>query len=135
MTNLDYKFKIVYIKNKTLKFNNVTNQNFNAHFAPILVVGGGFGLGLGYQEKRLLNSFSHFFAGIGGLAYVLCLDFFEETAYQLISFLFPIFIGYIGGYTGIIIFAVAPGLFYSNLLMIGFAPFTCWVVFPEAEDE
>jgi hypothetical protein len=37
------------------------------------------------------------------------------------------------GFTGIIIFAVFPGIFYSNLLMIGFAPFTTWLCFPQAE--
>ncbi|MCJ7570703.1 MAG: hypothetical protein MUO82_02335 [Candidatus Thermoplasmatota archaeon] len=120
------------LENKTLKFTNVTNKNFIAHFSPIIVVGGGIGLGLGYQGKRLTNAFSHFFALIFG-GYVLCLDFLNSIKYQLISLLAPVLVGYIAGFTGIIIFAVFPGLFYSNLLMIGFAPFTSWLCFPEVE--
>jgi len=120
--------------NNSLKFNNVTNKNFMAHFSPIVIVGGGIGLGLGDMTRKGFNGFAHFLAVLGGLAYVLCLDFLESTVYQIISFLMPILIGYTAGYTGIIIFAVAPGLFYSNLVMIGFAPFTTWLCFPEAED-
>ena len=120
--------------NKPLGFGNTTNKNFIAHFAPIIVVGGGFGLGLGDVTKRTVNSFSHFIGILGGLALIYCLDFFESMQYILISFLAPIFLGYISGYTGIIIFAVYPGLFYSNLFMIGFAPYTLWLCFPEAED-
>lgn len=125
---------LTQFKNNPLKFNNVTNKNFKAYFAPIIVVGGGFGLGLGDPARRVFNAFAHFVGVLGGLAYVLCLDFLDSTAYQLISFMFPIFLGYIGGYTGIIIFAVSPGLLYSNLLMLGFAPFTVWLSIPEAED-
>ena len=121
-------------ENKTLKFDNVTNKNFVAHFCPIIVVGGGIGLGLGDPESRVINGFAHFLAVIGGLGYVLCLDFLESTAYQLISFLAPILIGYLAAYIGIIIFAVIPGLFYSNLVMIGFTPLTVWLCLPEAED-
>jgi len=49
--------------------------------------------------------------------------------------MFPLLLGYISGYTGIIIFCVFPGLFYSNLLMIGLAPFTCWIVLPSQESD
>lgn len=121
-------------ENNPLKFKNTTNKNFVAHFAPIIVVGGGFGLGLGDPSRRVFNAFAHFVGVLGGLAYVLCLDFLNDTAHQLISFMFPLFLGYIGGYTGIIIFAVSPGLLFSNLVMIGFAPFTVWLSIPEAED-
>ena len=46
-----------------------------------------------------------------------------------------IFIGYLSSYTGLIIFAVKPGLFYSNVLAIGFTPFTAWFIFPPQEPE
>ena len=46
----------------------------------------------------------------------------------------PILLGYIAGFTGIIVFCVSPGIFYSNLLMIGLAPFTAWVVLPQEEE-
>jgi len=118
-----------------LELKNVTNKNFKAHLSPILIVGGGFGLGIGIQEKGIINSFSHFFALVGGLAYVLCIDFTEETMYNIVSFMFPITLGYISGFTGIIIFCVMPGMFYSNLVMLGFAPFTMWIVYPESEEE
>lgn len=122
-------------ENKPLKFDNTTNKNFAAHLAPIIVVGGGFGLGLGDVTRRVLNGFVHFIGVLGGLALVYCLDFIESMQYILFSFLAPIFLGYMSGYIGIVAFAVSPGLFFSNLFMIGFVPFTLWLCFPEAEDE
>ena len=127
---------ITQFENNPLKFNNVTNKNFVAHFAPIIAVGGGIGLGVGYMERRLTNAFSHFLSILAGFAIVFCLDFLAETAYILFTMFFlPLFIGYIAGFTGIIMFAVYPGLFYSNLLMIGFAPFAYYLSIPEMEDE
>ena len=118
----------------TNKFNNVSMQNFQAHFAPILVVGGGFGIGSGMPDLRVFNGFTHFIGLIGGLGFVLCVDFIEQTAYTLISYMFPILIGYMAGYMGLIIFAVYPGSFYSNLAMLGFVPYTLWIQIPNMGD-
>lgn len=110
-------------------FDQVNNTNFKAHFAPIIILGGGIGLGLG-EVYRPVNVFLHFLAIMGGLAWIFCLDPIEAILYQLTSFLLPLFIGYISAYTGLILFAVIPGFFYSNIVAIGFTPFTSWVLFP-----
>jgi hypothetical protein len=117
-----------------LDFNNVTNKNFLAYFAPIIILGGGVGIGLGYLEKRLTNAFTHFFALLAGAALVLCLDILNSTLYILLTLYFlPMFMGYMAGFSGIVMFAVYPGLFYMNVLMLGFAPFAVWRSIPEAE--
>lgn len=110
-------------------FDQVNNTNFKAHFAPIIILGGGIGLGLG-EVYRPVNVFLHFLAIMGGLAWIFCLDPIEAILYQLTSFLLPLFIGYLSAYTGLILFAVIPGFFYSNIVAIGFTPFTSWVLFP-----
>ena len=117
----------------TNKFKNISMQNFQAHFAFILAVGGGFGIGLGMPDLRIFNGFTSFIGLIGGLGFVLCVDFIEQTIYTLISYMLPILIGYMAGYMGLIIFAVYPGSFYSNLVMLGFVPYTFWVQIPNME--
>jgi hypothetical protein len=110
-------------------FDNVTGKNFQAQLAPILVVGGGFGVGLGIDQRKF-NGFTHFFALVGGLGAVLCFDPTEAILYILITYLLPLLVGYLAGYMGFIVFAVYPGLFYSNLVMLGFVPFTIWIQIP-----
>lgn len=120
--------------NNYLEFDEVINKPFSAHFAPILVVGGGFGLGIGFR-KRLITSFSHLLTLLLGVGYVLCVDFIDSIKYSLICFTLPFLFGYTSGYTGLIIFGIFPGFFYSNLVMIGFAPFTIWTLIPPIEYE
>ena len=102
-----------------------------AHFAPILVVGGGFGIGLGMPDVRLVNGFTHFLELVAGLGTVICFDPLEAKLYTIVAFLLPILIGYLAGYMGIIMFAIYPGTFYANLVMLGVAPLTIWIQFPE----
>ncbi len=134
-TNLEDIIDIKLFENYNyLELDNITNKPFSAHFAPLLVVGGGFGLGLGFK-KRLFNSFSHLFKLLVGAGLVLCVDFLAGVKYTLIALMLPLLIGYTSGYTGIIIFGVIPGLLYSNLFMIGYAPFTIWTLIPYEEEE
>ena len=119
------------ISNSILDFDNVTNENFLAHMALVLVIGGGFGLGLGMPGMRGVNGFTSFLAIVAGLGVVLCIDFLDQTVYMLITYLLPLLIGYFAGYMGFIIFAVEPGTFYSNLVMLGFAPMTAWIQIPD----
>jgi hypothetical protein len=121
------------IEDMSTDFDVVMGENFKAEFAPIFVIGGGFGLGIGIQE-RLFNGFTHFLALVGGLGAVICLDPIEGTIYTLISYLLPVLVGYLAGYMGFIIFAVYPGVLYSNLVMLGFTPLTVWVQFPPVEE-
>lgn len=133
-TTLEDLFDIKQFENDNyLELDNVTNKPFSANFSPILIVGGGFGLGIGFR-KRMITSFSHFLGVLAGIGYVLCVDFLAGIKYTLICFTLPLLLGYIAGYTGIIIFAIFPGLLYSNLAMIGFAPFTIWNLIPNIEE-
>jgi hypothetical protein len=106
-------------------FKVVVNENFQAHFAPIFIVGIGFGFGLGL-EIRLANGFLHFLAIVGGLGLIICCDIIEGIIYVLWTFTFPIFIGYMAGYAGLIMFAVYPGYVYSNFVALGLVPYTFW---------
>jgi hypothetical protein len=111
----------------------VVNENFQAHFAPIFILGIGFGLGLGF-ERRIANAFVHFLAIVGGLGVILCCDFIEGKLYVLWTYTFPIFIGYMAGYVGLIAFAVFPGYFYSNFIALGLVPYTFWFQIPPVQD-
>ena len=64
---------------------------------------------------------------MGGLAYALCFDTLDGILYSLQSFLMPVLVGFLPGYTGLLIFAVYPGYFYSNIVVLGFTPFTSWI--------
>jgi len=119
----------------TKPFKQVNNTDFKAHFAPIIIAGGGIGIGIGYPDLRPFNVFLHLLTVIAGLGWVFCLDPLEGILYKLQSFLFPLLIGYLSAYTGLIVLAVFPGFFYSNILAIGFTPFTAWVQFPSPEPE
>ena len=72
---------------------------------------------------------------VAGLGWVFCLDPVAGVLYQLQAFLFPLLFGYLSAYTGMILLAVFPGFFYSNLLALGFTPFTTWIQFPSPESE
>jgi hypothetical protein len=121
----------INLQDNILGFDNVTNQNFLAHFAPVLVIGGGFGLGLGMPGLRTFNGFTSLLTVVAGLGFVMAIDFFEQTIYTLFTYLLPLLIGYFAGYMGFIIFAVEPGTFYSNLVMLGFSPMTAWIQIPD----
>ena len=133
-TKLEDFIDTEYFENTSprLDIETVMGENFMAHFAPIFVIGGGFGIGLGLQQ-RYFNGFTHFLAIIGGLGAVFCLDPIEGKLYTLMSYLLPLLIGYFAGYMGFIIFAVQPGLLYSNLVMLGFTPLTMWIQIPSIE--
>ena len=118
----------------TQPFEQVNDTDFKAHFAPIIILGGGIGVGFGLEE-RPFNVLLHLFTVVAGLGWVFCLDPLEGILYKLQSFLFPLLIGYLSAYTGLILFAVLPGFFYSNIVAIGFTPFTAWVQFPPQEPE
>jgi len=117
-----------------LSFDRVNNTNFMAHFAPILILGGGTGLGLG-EIFRPLNIFLHFLAVVAGLGFVYCLDPIEGVLYANQVFLFPVLIGYLSAFTGLMLFPVIPGFFYMNIVAIGFTPFTAWVQIAPPESE
>jgi hypothetical protein len=114
-------------------YERVNQTDFEAHFAPIIIVGGGIGIGLGYPDWRPFNVFLHLLTVVAGLGYVFCLDPIDNILYELTSFLFPLLFGYLSAYTGLILLAVFPGFFYSNLVAIGFTPFTSWAMFPPSE--
>ena len=105
---------------------NVTGENFVANLSLIFFTGIGIGIGLG-MKLRFVNWFSQFFAFIAGAGLVICYDISEDTLYTLFSFLLPVIVGYLAGFVGIIMFAVLPGTFYSNFVVLGMTSFTVWV--------
>jgi hypothetical protein len=101
----------------------VEGENFSALFAPILFVGIGFGFGLG---ASFLLTHGTFLLAIAGLGFVFCKDIEKNITYRLQTFLFPVLLGFLFAYTGLFIFGVIRGVFYSNLVGIGMAAYTGW---------
>ena len=101
----------------------VEGENFSALFAPILFVGIGFGFGLG---ASFLLTHGTFLLAIAGLGFVFCKDIEKNITYRLQTFLFPVLLGFLFAYTGLLIFGVIRGVFYSNLVGIGMAAYTGW---------
>ncbi|HID25044.1 MAG TPA: hypothetical protein EYP23_01065 [Thermoplasmata archaeon] len=110
---------------------NRTQVNFVAHFAPILMVGAGFAGGIGFRT-RVFNIFSFLFVIIIAGA-VACFDPFESILYFDFVFTYPVLLGFLAGFTGLMMFAVIPGRFYSNLVALGVTSFTFWVLMPPLE--
>jgi hypothetical protein len=105
------------------------SEGFEAAFAPILFAGGGIGLGLGIPFFLSSGVFLVFLLGFG-LCY--CYDFATEQLFELWTYSFiPILMGYLGGFTGLLLLPVVSGFFYSNLLGIGMSALTIWNEIPE----
>ena len=105
------------------------SEGFEAAFAPILFAGGGIGLGLGIPFFLSSGVFLVFLFGFG-LCY--CYDFATEQLFELWTYSFiPILVGYLGGFTGLLLLPVVSGFFYSNLLGIGMSALTIWSEIPE----
>jgi hypothetical protein len=101
----------------------VDGQNFQADLAPLFIGGIGFGVGFGVP---FLITAGTFFVAVAGAGLVLCLDFLEGVLYKLQTFLFPVLLGYLGGFTGLLMFGVLPGLFYSNFVALGIVAVTAF---------
>lgn len=102
----------------------VSGENFEAHNAPIFFAGAGFGIGIGLPFPI---TFGKFITALAGLGYVFCLDILEATLYTLQMFLFPVLIGFLNGFMGLLLFGVVPGVFYSNFIGLGMVTQTIWV--------
>lgn len=103
----------------------VSGEDFTANSSVIFFTGVGFGLGTGIG-LRLVNRFPHFLLAMAGLGLVLCYDIHKDTLYTLQTFLFPILVGYLSNFIGLIMFAVLPGIFYSNFMSLGVISSTFW---------
>lgn len=103
----------------------VSGEDFSANSSIIFFTGIGLGVGLG-PGLRLFNGFQYFLLAMAGLGLVLCYDINKDTLYTLQTFLFPILVGYLSDYVGIIMFAIFPGIFYSNFFSLGYTSSTYW---------
>lgn len=111
------------------KNTSANSEGFEAAFAPILFAGGGLGFGLGIPF--LLTS-GVFFVFLFGFGLVYCYDFATEQLFELWTYSFiPILMGYLGGFTGLLLLPVVPGFFYSNFLGMGMSALTIWNAVPE----
>ena len=108
--------------------NEVQTQDFDAAFAPILFVGGGIGFGLGVP---LWFTSGTFIMALLGFGLVMCYDPLTAVTNELVTVSFlPILLGYLGGFTGILLLPVVPGFFYSNALGLGMVAVTIWKTVP-----
>ena len=131
--------KIGDLGSKTL---NVTESNsFVSHFAPIFMVGMGFGLGLGFRRMPVFQRIAGnlFSMGLIGLGAVVCFDIEDWAIYYQLTFTFPYLIHILSGFIGIMMFAFdnifppengPPVTLYSNFLAIGMAGLAIGFKFP-----
>ncbi len=111
------------------KNTSANSEGFEAALAPILFAGGGIGFGFGIPFFLTSGVFIVFLLGFG-LCY--CYDFATEQLFELWTFSFiPILMGFLGGFTGLLLLPVVSGFFYSNLLGIGMSALTIWNAVPE----
>jgi hypothetical protein len=121
---------------------NITeSDNFVSHFAPIFMVGMGFGLGLGYRRMPVFQRIAGnlFSMGLIGLGAVVCFDIENWSIYYQLTFTFPYLIHVLSGFVGIMMFAFdnifppengPPITLYSNFLAIGMAGLAIGFKFP-----
>jgi hypothetical protein len=110
------------------RYITVEGEDFEAAFAPILFVGGGLGFGLGIPFFITSGTFLFLLLGFG---LTMCYDYLNGILYKLMTFSFiPILMGYLSGFTGLLLLPVVPGLFYSNALGIGMSAITIWKQLP-----
>jgi hypothetical protein len=124
-----------------LSLNLTETTHFQSNFAPLFILGMGFGLGFGYRRLPVFphlagNLFSIGFIGYGG---VLCLDIQDRAIYYQYTDFFPYLIHIISGFIGIMMFAYdnifpsengLPFTFYSNFIGIGMAGVAVGFEFP-----
>lgn len=102
----------------------VFGKDFNATTAPIFFVGGGLGIGLGFP---FLITAGTFLVAIIGFGLTFCYDIHQNILYQLLCLPFPILIGYLSGFVGLLLIPVVPGFIYSNFFAIGAVAKTSWI--------
>jgi hypothetical protein len=115
---------IVDVDKLVESYQMVSGENFQANNAPIFLGGIGFGLGIGLPFPITFGKFVTIIAGAG---LVLCFDLLSTTLYSLQTFLFPVLIGFLNGFLGLLLFAVIPGVFFSNFIGLGMVTQTIWV--------
>lgn len=131
--------KVGNLGSKTL---NVTEaDSFISHFAPIFMVGMGFGIGLGFRRMPVLQRIAGnlFSMGLIGLGAVVCFDIVDWSIYYQFTFTFPYLMHILSGFIGIMLFAFdnilppkngPPFTLYSNFLAIGMAGLAIGFKFP-----
>ena len=103
-------------------------EPFLAHFSPIIIVGMGFGGGIGDKFGALSGLLYSF--GVIGLGGVLCIDAIAKTIYVHYTFTVPLLLHVLSSFTGIMMFPVnfdflagsgLPLFIYSNFIAIGYS--------------
>lgn len=112
-------------------YKSMQSQDFQAASAPIMFVGGGFGLGFGVPFFITSGTFLMILFGFG---LVMCYDTVNTVLNQLFTMFFiPMLIGYLGGFTGLLLLPVIPGFFYSNAVGLGMVALTSWKLVPSGK--
>ena len=127
-----------------LNFSIVQANKFQSHFAPIFIVGMGFGIGIGFRRMPVRQHLAGnlFSAGLIGLGAVVCLDIEHASLYYQFTFTYPYLIHVLSGFLGIMLFAFdslyppangPPLTIYSNFLALGMAGLAIGFEFPLVE--
>ena len=117
---------VLDVNKLTGNYNVVEDEGFEAEYAPIVFVGGGFGFGFGIPFFITSGTFLMILVGFG---LVYCYDVLHNTLHQLMTLSFiPMLVGYLGGFIGLLLFGVVPGFFYSNLFGLGVVTKTQWLL-------
>jgi hypothetical protein len=121
---------------------NISEVNsFSSNFAPIFLLGMGFGLGFGYRRMPVMQRIAGnlFSVGVIGLGTVVCFDLLDAKIYYQYTFTFPYLIHILSGFIGIMMFAFdnifppdngSPFTMYSNFIALGMAGVAIGFKFP-----
>jgi hypothetical protein len=123
-------------------FNVTEVDSFISHFAPIFIVGMGFGLGLGYRRMPVYPRIAGnlFSAGVIGLGLVVCLDIVNTAVYYQFTYTYPLLFHILSGFIGIMLFAFdsifpletgPPITIYSNFVALGIAGLAIGFKYPQ----
>ena len=113
-------------------FNLTDADKFVSHFAPIFMIGMGFGFGIGFRRMPVMKRIAGnlFSAGVIGLGGIVCLDIEDWSIYYQYTFTYPLLLHILSGFIGIMMFAFdniyppengPPISLYSNFIAIGMA--------------
>jgi hypothetical protein len=113
-------------------FNLTDADKFVSHFAPVFMIGMGFGFGIGFRRMPVMKRIAGnlFSVGVIGLGGIVCLDVEDWSIYYQYTFTYPLLLHILSGFIGIMMFAFdniyppengPPISIYSNFIAIGMA--------------
>jgi len=121
----------------TTNFTISVMEPFMSIFSPIVIVGMGAGAGIGDTIGMITGNV--YSLGVVGYGAIVCVDFMLATVYVLFTFMLPLLIHILSGFTRIMMFPVHfdklyasgfPLFIYSNFLALGVAGLAIGLTIP-----